>query len=136
MGARWALGGTYGNKDMVMSGPLYQNAEAQVIDGKKMMVVGFISSGDGLAISGEGELQGFTIAGDDGKFVVAKAQIMEQQDGKLATVKVWSDKVKNPVAVRYAWEDNPTEANLVNSEGLPASPFRTDDFKGPTDGRR
>jgi sialate O-acetylesterase len=47
---------------------------------------------------------------------------------------VWSDKVKKPVAVRFAWSINPSEFNLYNKEGLPAVPFRTDDWEGVTDG--
>ena len=62
----------------------------------------------------------FAIAGVDQKFYWAKAEI------KGDKVIVWSEKVANPVAVRYAWADNPGDANLYNKEGLPASPFRTD----------
>ncbi len=67
------------------------------------------------------ELEGFAICGSDKKWVWANARI----DGK--TVEVWSEQVPNPVAVRYAWADNPT-CNLYNAAGFPASPFRTDDF--------
>jgi sialate O-acetylesterase len=62
----------------------------------------------------------FAIAGPDKKFVWAKAKI---EDDKVI---VWNDDIPNPVAVRYAWADNPEGANLYNKEGLPASPFRTD----------
>jgi len=48
------------------------------------------------------------------------------------TVVVYSEKINNPVAVRYAWADNPEDANLYNKEGLPASPFRIDDWPGIT----
>jgi len=68
------------------------------------------------------ELEGFAICGDDRKWHWADAKIL---DGNH--VVVWSDKVPSPVAVRYAWADNPT-SNLYNAAGLPASPFRTDDF--------
>jgi sialate O-acetylesterase len=64
----------------------------------------------------------FAIAGADKKFVWAKAEI---QGDKIV---VYSEKVSNPVAVRYAWADNPGDANLYNKEGLPASPFRTDNW--------
>jgi sialate O-acetylesterase len=67
------------------------------------------------------QLEGFAICGEDRKWVWADAKI----DGN--NVIVWSDKVPSPVAVRYAWANNPT-CNLTNSSGLPASPFRTDDF--------
>jgi sialate O-acetylesterase len=67
------------------------------------------------------QLEGFAICGEDRKWVWADAKI----DGN--NVIVWSDKVPSPAAVRYAWADNPT-CNLTNGPGLPASPFRTDDF--------
>jgi sialate O-acetylesterase len=67
------------------------------------------------------QLEGFAICGEDRQWVWADAKI----DGN--NVIVWSDKVPSPVAVRYAWADNPT-CNLTNGAGLPASPFRTDDF--------
>ncbi len=73
------------------------------------------------------ELKRFEIAGADRKFVWAMAKI----DGD--TVVVWSDKVPKPVAVRYAWADNPTGTNFYNKAGLPACLFRTDDwpYKAP-----
>jgi sialate O-acetylesterase len=74
----------------------------------------------GLKVRGDGSLKGFEIAGADGKYVAAMAQI----DG--ATVRVSSPQVSNPQAVRYAWDYDP-DANLVNGLGLPASLFRTDD---------
>ena len=64
----------------------------------------------------------FAIAGEDRRFVWADARIDGEQ------VIVWSDEVPNPVAIRYAWADNPEGANLYNAEDLPASPFRTDDW--------
>jgi sialate O-acetylesterase len=70
-------------------------------------------------------MNGFAIAGLDQKFVWAEAKI----DGD--TVMVWSDQAPQPVAVRYAWADNPV-CNLYNKAGLPASPFRTDDWPGAT----
>ncbi len=69
-----------------------------------------------------GEIEGFAIAGDDRKFVWANAQIAGE------TVVVRSDAVREPAAVRYWWAANP-KCNLVNAAGLPASPFRTDDWK-------
>jgi sialate O-acetylesterase len=75
--------------------------------------------------SPDSELEGFAICGADQKWVWASAKI----DGE--TVVVWSDKVPAPVAVRYAWANNPT-CNLYNNAGLPASPFRTDDFPAIT----
>ena len=68
------------------------------------------------------ELKGFAVAGADKKFVPAKAQIANN------TVVVWSDAVKQPVAVHYGFANNP-EVNLYNKEQLPAVPFRTDDWE-------
>ena len=78
--------------------------------------------GGGLTAKGGKDLKYFSIAGADKKFVWASAKIVGN------TVVVWSDTIKQPVAVRYAWADNPEGANLYNKEGLPASPFRTDNF--------
>jgi sialate O-acetylesterase len=69
---------------------------------------------------------GFAIAGKDRKFSWAQANIIGKD-----RVEVWSEKVQDPVAVRYAWADNPV-CNLQNREGLPATPFRTDDWPGVT----
>lgn len=74
------------------------------------------------------QLEGFAICGDDKAWVWADAKI----DG--SSVLVWSDRVPAPVAVRYAWADNPT-CNLANADGLPASPFRTDSFPATTEGK-
>jgi sialate O-acetylesterase len=82
--------------------------------------VKFSHIGGGLVAKGGGPLQRFAIAGDDSKFVWADAKI----DGD--SVLVSSPEVPQPVAVRYAWANNPTGANLYNKEGLPAAPFRTD----------
>ena len=71
------------------------------------------------------ELEGFAICGNDQRWGWADAKI----EGD--TVLVWSDKVPAPTAVRYGWAENPT-CNLYNGAGLPATPFRTDDFPGAT----
>ena len=92
----------------------------------------FSEVANGLEINNGRDLQGFLIAGEDQVFVPAKAEI--NSDKKSITV--WSDNVNNPVAVRYAWSNNPTEANLTNSESLPASPFRTDTWPLSTDNNR
>lgn len=81
--------------------------------------------GGGL-VAKDGELKRFAIAGADQQFAWAEARI----DGD--TVVVRADPVAAPVAVRYAFEINPAGANLYNREGLPASPFRTDDWPVPT----
>jgi len=76
-------------------------------------------------VKGGGNLKEFAIAGPDHNYVWANTKIEGDK------VVVWSDKIPNPVAVRYAWADNPDQANLFNKEGLPASPFRTDADKVP-----
>jgi sialate O-acetylesterase len=122
VGARLALAAraiTYGEK-IEYSGPLYDKMEVK--DGKA--ILHFKHVGKGLEAK-DGPLQGFTIAGSDHKFYNAKAEI--QGD----TVLVSCDKVAEPVAVRYGWANCPV-VNLWNKDGLPASPFRTDDFPGVT----
>ncbi len=117
-----ALAGTYGKDDVIYSGPMYKSMEKE---GAKIRI-SFNHLGGGL-ISGDGkDLQGFLIAGSDRQFEEANAMI----DGN--DVIVWSDKVTRPAAVRYAWKDNPEECNLYNRAGLPANPFRTDDWPGVT----
>ena len=121
--ALWALGTTYGKK-IVYSGPIYDSAQ---VEGDRIRIH-FQFTGSGL--EGRGEiLKGFAIAGPDRKFHWAKAQV----EGE--TVIVSSQNVPHPVAVRYAWADSP-QCNLFNKEGLPASPFRTDDWPGATTGKR
>lgn len=117
--ALWALAKDYG-KDITYSGPLYQSNE---IKGDAIRVT-FAQSGTGLKSRDGGELKRFEIAGADQKWHWAEAKI----DGK-DSVLVRSAEVKQPVAVRYAWATNPEGSNLVNSEGLPTSVFRTDDWK-------
>ena len=110
------------NKSLVSSGPVYNSS---IVKGDKILV-NFKNTGSGLSIQGSHELGHFTIAGEDKRFVWAKAKIENN------AVLVWSEEVKYPVAVRYAWADNPVGANLYNKEGLPASSFRTDSWSGKT----
>ena len=112
-----ALATVYG-KDVVYSGPMY---ESMKVEGDKVRLK-FKHVGGGLVAKGADKLTGFAIAGEDKKFVWADAKI----DGDAVVVS--SKDVAKPVAVRYAWADNP-ECNLYNKAGLPASPFRTDDFQ-------
>ncbi|RMG72565.1 MAG: sialate O-acetylesterase, partial [Bacteroidetes bacterium] len=77
-----------------------------------------------------GYLKGFAIAGADREFHWAQARITGPR-----TIEVSHPDVKAPVAVRYGWADNPEDVNLYNAEGLPASPFRTDEWPGVTVGR-
>ena len=116
--ALWAQKQAYGDKEVVYSGPLYQSMIKQ---GNKI-VLQFTSTGSGLMAKGNSELKQFAIAGADKKFVWAKAAIEGNR------VVVWSEQVQDPVAVRYAWADNPEGANLYNKDGLPASSFRTDSW--------
>ena len=110
-----ALKTAYG-EDLIYSGPLFQSA---TVEGDKI-VVRFTNTGSGL-VTTDGEAPGeFAIAGSDKNFVWARAKI---ENGKVV---VWSDEVPAPLYVRYAWADNPVNPNLYNREGLPASPFRTD----------
>jgi len=122
--ALWALAKTYG-KDMVYSGPLYKSMDVK----GNSIILHFGSIGGGLVAKNDEVLKGFAIAGKDKKFVWADAKI----EGD--TVVVGSDKVAEPAAVRYGWADNPV-CNLYNKEGLPATPFRTDNWPGVTDTRR
>ena len=112
--ALWALAKDYG-KEIAYSGPIYRSMG---IEGDRIRI-NFDYAESGLDAKGD-TLDGFAIAGADKKFVWANAKI----DGQ--TVVVWSDQVKEPVAVRYAWAIYPF-CNLYNEAGLPASPFRTDD---------
>jgi sialate O-acetylesterase len=104
----------YHQNNVVYSGPVYRSMQ---IHGKKIEIR-FDHIGGGLTTAKGQTLTGFSIAGADGTFVWAKAEIKNNK------VIVWSDLVNNPMAVRYAWADNPMGANLQNKEGLPASPFR------------
>lgn len=104
------------NENIVYSGPLFQSAQ---IDGNKI-VLSFQHAGSGLITNDGEELSEFAIAGADKKFVWAKAKI---EGDKII---VWSDEVKEPLYVRYAWADNPVNPNLYNKDGLPASPFTTE----------
>lgn len=116
--ALWAQKQAYGDKKVVYSGPLYQSMSVQ---GNKI-ILQFTNTGSGLMAKGGGGLTYFAIAGADKKFVWANATIEGNK------VVVWNDQVPQPVAVRYAWADNPEGANLYNKEGLPASSFRTDNW--------
>ncbi len=122
--ALWALNKTYG-RNVVYSGPLYKSME---VEGNKV-ILQFTNIDGGLVAKGGEPLKGFAIAGEDKKFVWADARI---EDNKVV---VSSEKVSEPVAVRYAWADNPV-CNLYNEAGLPASPFRTDQWPGVTQGKK
>ncbi len=108
-------------QNVIASGPMFKSFS---INGQEVSIR-FSNTEKGLKTSSGKEVTGFAVAGSDQKFYWAKATITDDN------VVVYSDKVSNPVAVRYAWADNPV-CNLINSEGLPAVPFRTDTWKGIT----
>jgi sialate O-acetylesterase len=119
--ARLALKRVYG-QEVADSGPLYRSADRE----GTVMRIAFDRTEGGLEAKG-GALRGFVVAGEDREFHPAEARIDDE------TVVVWSSKVPEPVAVRYGWEDAP-DCNLYDQAGLPASPFRTDDWPGLTEG--
>lgn len=117
VGIRLALAAkklTYG-EDIIYSGPLYHSYK---IENNKIYIY-FEQAGSGLALRDDNSLKHFAIADERGKFHWAKAEIHNDH------IVVWNDKVVKPTAVRYAWGNNPKTANLINKEGLPASPFTT-----------
>ena len=131
----WARRDVYGEKDLVVSGPLYKSMKVE--DGKIRLSFDHVGSGlmaaekgpdtPGIVPTpcelGDDKLKGFAIAGADKRWYWANAEI----DGK--DVVVSAEEVPVPVAVRYAFRANPMgDCNLYNKEGLPASPFRTDDW--------
>lgn len=111
--ALWAMKLVYG-EDIVYCGPIYSHME---MEGDKIRLY-FNHVGSGLIAKG-GELKTFSICGKDGKFITADAKIVND------TVVVSGKDLKEPVAVRYAWADNPEGANLYNREDLPSSSFTT-----------
>jgi sialate O-acetylesterase len=127
--ALWALAKTYGKSDLVYSGPIYKSFKAEGVVDPDNIRLSFDSIGGGLVSRDGKPLTNFTIAGADQKFVPATAVI----DGN--TIVVHSDSVTKPLAVRFGWNET-AEPNLINKEGLPASPFRTDDWKLVTEGRK
>ena len=118
--ALWALAKAYG-KDVVYSGPLYKSMK---VEGKKIRI-SLAHTGGGLQSRDGKPLNEFQIAGADGRFVPAKATI----DGNAVVVE--SDKIAAPTQVRFGWHKT-ANPNLMNKEGLPASPFRTNGWRGGT----
>lgn len=118
VGERLALAArseAYG-EEIISSGPIFKDMKIK----DNRIAIEFFNTGSGLKAGNGKELKHFAIAGDDEIFKWAEARI----EGN--TVVVWNDSISMPKAVRYAWADNPEAANLMNEEGLPASPFRTD----------
>ena len=102
--------------DNVPMGPLYRS---MAVEGNQIRLF-FDHIGDGLADRNGGNLQGFEIAGADGGFLPASASLTSQ------TVVVSNPSIPQPAKARYAWANDPPAVDLINSAGLPASPFRTD----------
>lgn len=115
--ARIALAQTYG-QPMPFKGPTLR-AQRTLPDGS--FELRFDDVAGGLATRGGGPLLGFALAGEDQRFVPARAEITGRD-----RVRVWSEALKSPAALRYAWGDTPLDANLVDGAGLPASPWRSD----------
>jgi len=110
----WALGTVY-EKQVEFSGPVFKSMEIK----NKRVTLNFTNAEKGLVTKDNNEVEGFAIAGKDHIFHWAQAVIKNSQ------VIIWSEPVSEPIAVRYAWADNPA-CNLYNTAGLPAAPFRTD----------
>ena len=106
----------YKESALTASGPIYQSFRVS----ENKVILNFSNIGKGLIIKNQKKLQGFAIAGEDKKYVWADAYLNNNK------VIVSSEKIKKPLYVRYAWADNPINANLYNQEGLPASPFTTE----------
>jgi sialate O-acetylesterase len=124
--ASWALAEVY-SRHSAKSGPSFRSATPA---GSELLLT-FADVGQGLKTRDGGKLEEFAIAGADRKWYWAEAKIVGRNQ-----VKVWSPSVSQPVAARYAFNNNPKNPNLTNDSGLPASPFRSDDWPGPTDGKR
>jgi sialate O-acetylesterase len=124
--ALWALAEIYHRK-VESSGPMFRKAD---VAGAKVVLT-FDNVGQGLKIRDGDKLEEFAVAGADHQWHWAQAKITGKN-----RIEVWSAAVPQPQAVRYAFNNNPKHPNLTNTSGLPASPFRTDDWPGPTDGKR
>ena len=103
---------------LVYSGPMQRGVRFA----DHSAIVDFDNGGAALAVRGGGNVSGFEVAGADRAFHPARARI----EGD--TVVAHSDAVVAPVAVRYGWHDDASAANLTNAAGLPASPFRSDNW--------
>ncbi len=113
----------YGMMHKGFSSPVYESSEVQ----KRSLVIDFKYAKE-ISIRRGNIITGLTIAGKDQKFVPAQGEIVNGNQ-----LKVWSDKLKKPIAVRYGWSNAPF-VNLVNEENLPLSPFKTDKWKDSTEG--
>ena len=109
-----ALNKDYGFEKLPFQGPEFVGAK---VKGQSLVVT--MRSSSKLTVSDGEKLKGFELAGADGTFYPADAKLHSK------TIVVHSDRVKQPIAVRYAWSENPEDANLSNADGFPASPFRS-----------
>ncbi len=125
--ARWALVQDYGQK-LVYRSPELKDAK---FEGGKALLT-FDYAPQGLRTVDTDDVKGFAICGEDKKWVWAKASIIGGSKKGTNQIEVSADGVAKPVAVRYAWADNPI-CNVFSAEGLPVTPFRTDDFPMITD---
>jgi sialate O-acetylesterase len=123
---RWALSDVY-HQQTLPGGPVFEKAETS---GKRMIVT-FKVTGSGLTTTDGKAPQEFALAGADHQWHWAKAKIINKNQ-----MVVWSTEVRKPLAVRYAFNDNPKDPNLTNDSKIPASPFRSDNWPGPTHGKR
>ena len=123
--ARWSLKDVYGRK--IVNAPVLVRADEK--NGK--VVLTFENVGTGLRLRNGEKLAEFAVAGEDKRFYWAEARIVGKN-----RIEISSPQVKIPKAVRYAFNSNPRNPNLTNDSGLPASPFRTDDWPDPTAGKR
>jgi sialate O-acetylesterase len=119
--ARWALARDYGIAIACQS-PTYKSMEKK----GNRITVAFNHVDGGFRPFDVDEPRGFAVAGTDRRFHWAQAKVIAPDK-----IEVWSDQVSEPVAVRYAWADNPV-CNLYSNAGLPTTPFRTDDWPGVT----
>jgi sialate O-acetylesterase len=119
---RWALARDYGMK-LECQSPAYQ--EMRIEENKAILT--FDHVGGGLRTVDIKEVKGFAICGEDRNWVWADAEIKGEN-----TIAVWNDAIAVPVAVRYAWADNPV-CNVYSKVGLPMTPFRTDSFPMTTE---
>jgi len=126
--AYWAFADVY-SKRPVKVAPRFDRAVPSTSGSE--LILTFADVGTGLKTRDGGKLAEFAIAGADHKWYWAEAEIIGKKQ-----VKVWSSSVPKPEAVRYAFNNNPKNPNLTNDSGLPASPFRSDNWPGPTDGKR
>lgn len=124
--ARWALAKDYGI-NIPYHSPQYKSMEIQ--GNKAVLTFDHLTFGQVTAWRpfDVAEPRGFTIAGEDKKFVKATAKVLP--DGKI---EVSSDKVEKPASVRYGWANNPVVNMYSKASGLPLTPFRTDDWPGVT----